>query len=78
MLAWLSIYNDMDFAVEFNPIFSYQDYFIALVHPASLKALKRHIQATTHYPAKEENMQLFEQIDEEDNPVLVFFKVAEL
>lgn len=78
IISFTSIYNDMDFTVEFNPMFSYQDYFVALVHPASLKALKQHIQETTYYPAKEENMRLFEQIDEEDNPVLVFFKVVDL
>lgn len=73
------IFYDTDFAMEFaSGIYSYNDYFVALVPPATLKGLKQHINETTHYSAKEENMRLFENIKEDDNLVVVFFKIKEL
>ena len=53
----------MDFALEFmNNIFSYKDYFVALVEPETLKGLKKHIETTTHYPMKEENRIMIESL----------------
>lgn len=72
-------YNDMDFIMEFSSgIYSYNDYFVALVSPETLKGLKMHIDEVTHYPAKEENKRLFENIKEDDNLVVVFFKIKNL
>ena len=71
--------NDMDFAMDFGSgLYSYENYFIALVSPSTLQGLKRHIDQTTHYPIKEENKQLFENIKEDDNLVVVFFKIKDL
>ncbi|RHJ79320.1 6-bladed beta-propeller [Parabacteroides sp. AM08-6] len=71
--------NDMDFVMDFaSGLYSYNDYFVALVPPATLKSLKQVIDETTHYPAKEENMRLFETIKEDDNLVVVFFKIKDL
>lgn len=79
MISWHYIYYDMDFALEFmNNIFSYKDYFVALVEPETLKGLKKHIETTTHYPMKEENRIMIESLKEDDNMVLVFFKVKTL
>ena len=79
MISWYYIYYDMDFALEFmNNIFSYKDYFVALVEPETLKGLKKHIETTTHYPMKEENRIMIESLKEDDNMVLVFFKVKTL
>ncbi|GGK07795.1 MULTISPECIES: 6-bladed beta-propeller [Parabacteroides] len=72
-------YYDTDFSMEFSSgIYSYNDYFVALVPPTTLKGLKQHIDEITHYSAKEENMRLFENIKEDDNLVLVFFKIKNL
>lgn len=71
-------YHDMDFAMEYSDIYSYNDYFVALVSPQTLKGLKKHIDEVTHYPAKEENKRLLENIKEDDNLVVVFFKIKNL
>lgn len=72
-------FSDIDFIMEFSSgIYSYNDYFVALVPPQTLKGLKMHIDEVTHYPAKEENKQLFENIKEDDNLVVVFFKIKNL
>lgn len=71
-------YHDMDFAMEYSDIYSYNDYFVALVSPETLKGLKIHIDEVTHYPAKEENKWLLENIKEDDNLVVVFFKIKNL
>lgn len=79
MISWNYIYYDMDFAVEFmNNIFSYKDYFVALVEPETLKNLKKYIDNTTHYPMKEENRIMIENLRDDDNLVLVFFKIKAL
>ncbi len=71
--------NDTDFIMDSGSgLYSYQDYFIAMVHPLYLKALKQYIDQTTHYPIKEENKPLFEHIKEDDNLVAVFFKIKDL
>ena len=79
MISWNYIYYDMDFAIEFmNNIFSYKDYFVALVEPETLIGLKKHIDNTTHYPMKEENRTMIENLRDDDNLVLVFFKIKAL
>lgn len=79
MVSCSFIYYDTDFAIEFmNNIFSYKDYFVALVEPETLKGLKKHIETTTHYPMKEENRKMIENLKDDDNLVLVFFKIKAL
>jgi hypothetical protein len=73
------IYNDTDFVLEFNSgLYVYEDYFVALVQPETLKGLKRHIDETTHYTVKEENRILFETVKDDDNLVVVMFKLKDL
>ena len=45
--------------------------------PQSLRMLKSQLEKN-HYPVKEENMRLFENVKEDDNLVLVFFKIKDL
>ena len=77
-VSFTNIHYDMDFIFNFNPYFSSSDYFIAALHPSLLKGLKQYINKTSHYPAKEYNMRLFEDIKDDDNMVLVFFKIKDL
>ena len=58
-------------------IHAYEDYFIAMILPQSLRMLKSQLEKN-HYPVKEENMRLFENVKEDDNLVLVFFKIKDL
>ena len=73
-----SILFDMDFAVKLDQLFNYKDYFVGLVEPETLKGLKKHIETTTHYPMKEENRKMIENLKDDDNMVLVFFKIKAL
>ena len=59
-------------------IYSYKDYFMALVSPSTLRGLKMHIDQTTHYSIREDNKVVFENLKEDDNLVLVFFKIKDL
>lgn len=38
----------------------------------------KHIETTTHYPMKEENRKMIENLKDDDNMVLVFFKIKAL
>jgi len=48
-----------------------------MILPQSLRMLKSQLEKN-HYPVKEENMRLFENVKEDDNLVLVFFKIKDL
>ena len=48
------------------------------MEPETLKGFKNHIETTTHYTMKEENRIMIESLKEDDNMVLVFFKVKTL
>lgn len=79
ILSFSFLYFDTDFAFEYeNGVYAYGDYFVALLQPATLKALQKHIETTTHYAAKPENKQLFAELKDDDNMVLVFFKIKTL
>lgn len=72
-------YNDTDFVMDFGSgLYSYKDYFMALVSPSTLRGLKMHIDQTTHYSIREDNKVVFENLKEDDNLVLVFFKIKDL
>ena len=73
-----SILFDMDFAVKLDQLSNYKDYFVGLVEPETLKGLKKHIETTTHYPMKEEKRKMIENLKDDDNMVLVFFKIKAL
>ena len=78
MISWYYIYYDMDFALEFmNNIFSYKDYFY-FSGTGNIERFKEAYRTTTHYPMKEENRIMIESLKEDDNMVLVFFKVKTL
>lgn len=78
LLQVSGIQCDTDFIFDFIAgIHAYEDYFIAMILPQSLRMLKSQLEKN-HYPVKEENMRLFENVKEDDNLVLVFFKIKDL
>lgn len=63
---------DVDFM--FNYIEScYEDYFVGVVEPASLKSL-REAYIENNMPGTPEVMQMIEKLKDDDNSVLVLFK----
>ena len=64
LLQVSGIQCDTDFIFDFIAgIHAYEDYFIAMILPQSLRMLKSQLEKN-HYPVKEENMRLFENVKE--------------
>ena len=78
LLIRILLHLQVEFSFDFIAgIHAYEDYFIAMILPQSLRMLKSQLEKN-HYPVKEENMRLFENVKEDDNLVLVFFKIKDL
>jgi len=69
---------DNDFCVQFsNNFYSYGDYFIRIVSPVELAELKKN-RDKEGKPLSEKFSKMIDGLDEEDNDVLVLFKIKEL
>ena len=75
VLAYKSVRVDPDFLLYIVPITTYKDMFVAVRWPNEIA------QRIEHTPGKKTNdpevLRLLAQVKEDDNPVLIFFKVKE-
>lgn len=77
MISFKTMLFDTDFAINFSPVYSYGDYFIALADPALLISMKNYM-IENKYPIPEKTKPFFEKIKEDDNSALVLFKIKDL
>lgn len=68
---------DSHFMMEFPTLYSYQDYFVGTVKAESLKELKE-INKKKGTPMPPAMAKMVDNLDEEDNDVLVMFKLKKL
>ena len=75
VLAYKSVRADPDFLLYIVPITTYKDMFVAVRWPNEIA------QRIEHTPGKKTNdpevLRLLAQVKEDDNPILIFFKVKE-
>lgn len=76
-ISFRGLIFNQDYIFVAAPMYSYGEYLVTVATPGQLMAMRKHLQKEK-IPISEHLRPVYDKIDEEDNPILVFLKMKKL